>query len=348
MLYEKNPKDSEDEKEVSGNGQGKEITQSVRDDPNYERCMEYAVDMTKELVLDNNDAYRAFLNCGTAIMTPAMFSAYPHSPTAQRYLKAFKFFMNGWIILQNYRKNVVETEVDCDYLKPAFHAYSYGEMTEQHLVSQFQPPDYTTVLIDQYLKFRPSDIFAEYCKVMLVHHPNLNKKKSKNFSDFEFQKNLIVTGEKFIHKRSQYVDFSEVDRSMLKSLYYKLGSIYITTSQGKRALNSFQKSYDLDKSNVLALYGIAFQCMEIDPDKAISLFLQFIDRAPKCAKQYPNAHYQLAFLYLTHYKNFQEGMRYCDLAEKAEKWRLSFLIRPDIPAKTFVQLVKSMNIESKK
>lgn len=102
-------------------------------------------------------------------MIPSMFSAYPQSPTAQRYLKAFNFFMDGWIILQNYCKSVVATEDDCDFLKPAFHSYSYGEITEQH---QFQPPDNTSVLIDQYLKFRSSDIFAEYCKVMLVHHEN--------------------------------------------------------------------------------------------------------------------------------------------------------------------------------
>ncbi|CAG2222176.1 unnamed protein product [Mytilus edulis] len=278
MLNERNPKDSGDEKEVPGSDQGKEITQSVRDDPNYDRCMKYVMDMKKQIILDNNDAYRAFLNCGTSILTPAMFGAYPQSPTAQQYFKAFKYFFKGWFILHKYSKSVVESEEDCEFLKPAFHAYSNGEMTEHHLFSQFQPPDNTPVIIDQYLKLRPSDIFAKYCKVILVHHPNLNKKKCEHFSDFEFQKNLIVTGEKFIHKRSPYVHFSEVDKSMVKSLYYKLGAIYVTTSQGKRALNSFQKSYDLDKTNVSALYGIAFQCMEIDPDKAISLFLQFIDQ----------------------------------------------------------------------
>lgn len=87
-------------------------------------------------------------------------------------------------------------------------------------------------------------------------------------------------------------------------------AIYVTTSQGERALNSFQKCYDLVKTNVLALYGISFQCMEIDPDQAISFFMQYTDRAPKCATQYPNAHYQLAYLSLAHYKNFQEGMKY--------------------------------------
>lgn len=346
ILYERNKKKSKDEKDVSRNDQ--EITQSVRDDPNYERCKNFVLEMNKESVLDKNDAHRGILNCGTFILTPAMFSAYPQSPTAQRYLKAFTFFSNGRIILQKYSKSVVESDDDCAFLKPAFHAYAYGEMTEQHLVSQFQPPDKTTVLIDQYLKLRPRGIFAEYCKVILVHHSNHNKEKCKHYSDFEFHKKLIITGEQFIHKRLPFVDFSDVDRSILKSLYYKLGAIYVTTSQTKRALDSFQKCYDLDKTNVLALYGIAFQYMKIDTDKAITLFLQYIDRAPGCAKQYPNAHYQLAYLYLYDYNNLQEGMRYCDLAEKAEKRSLPFLFQPDISAKKYVQMVKSMNLELKR
>lgn len=320
----------------------KEITRSLRDDPNFKLCVNNLLEMKKQIVLQSNDAHRVFLHSGRSIMTPAMFCTYPDSPTAQRYMEAFNFFLYGWNILENYHKDVVETENDCDFLQPAFHAYSYGEMTEQHLFSQFQPPENTKILINQYLKLRPQDVLTEFCKAILVFNPDLSKYKSEKFSDFDFQKTKIVTGEEFIHQRLPYADLSDVDRAMLISLYYQLGAIYVTTFQPKRALDSFQKCYELDKTNVSALYGIAYQYMEKDPERAIRLFLQYIDRAPECDKQYPNAHYQLALLYLTHYKNKQEAMRYCNLAERAEKKRLSFLYPVDIPQKRIVQMFKSM------
>lgn len=348
MLQEKKKKYSKDGKELSTPDDRKDITRSIRDDPNFKLCMNNVLEMKKQLVLQNNDAHRVFLHSERPIMTPPMFCAYPDSPTAQRYMKAFNFFIYGWNILQNYHKDVVENEIDCDFLQPAFHAYSYGEMTEQHLFSQFQPPENTTNLINQYLKLRPRDVLTEFCKAILVFNPDLSKYKSENFSDFDFQKTQIVTGEEFIHKRLPYVDLSEVDRAMLISLYYQLGAIYVTTLQQKRALDSFQKCYDLDKTNVSAVYGIAYQYMEKDPDRAISLFLQYTDRAPDCDKQYPNAHYNLALLYLIHYKNKQEAMRYCNLAEKAEKKRLSFIYPVDIPQKRIVQMFKSMHLEFRK
>jgi hypothetical protein len=49
----------------------------------------------------------------------------------------------------------------------------------------------------------------------------------------------------------------------------------------------FQKSYSLDTTNHSALYGIAYTHMENNPEKAIQLFLQFVDQAPVCDKQYP-------------------------------------------------------------
>lgn len=335
------PDDKKGVKELSMPDDEKEITRLLRDDPNFKLCVNNLLEMKKQLVLQNNDAHSVFLR-PKCRMTPAMFTAYPDSPTAQRYMEAFDFFLYGWLILKDYNKDVVDNENDCDFLQPAFHAYSYGEMTEQHLFSQFQPPENTSNLINQYLKLRSRDVLTQYFKTILVFNPNLSKYKSENFSDFDFQKTKIVTGEEFIHQRLSYADLSGVDRSMLKSLYYQLGAVYVTTFQVKRALDSFQKCYDLDKTNVSALYGIACQYRKKDPERAIKLLLQFIDRAPDCDKQYPNAHYQLAHLYLEHYKNDQEAMRYCNLAERAEKKRLSFLYPVDIPQKRMVQMFKSI------
>lgn len=109
-------------------------------------------------------------------------------------------------------------------------------------------------------------------------------------------------------------------------------------------LDSFQKCLDLDKTDVDALYGVAYQYMKRDPVKAIQLYSDFINKAPECDKKYPNALYMLASLYWTHYNNIPEALRYCQLAEEAEKKRLSFLYPVDIPQKKTMQILKSMHM----
>lgn len=334
---------SEDKTLVSKCSCSVEEMKLIRDDPNFRLIFDCMKNLQEDCTRQSNDSLGVLIRRnGTEILIPPMFAAYPDSPTAQRYMEAFNFFFYGWEVLRKYPKDIVESEEDCDILQPAFHAYSYGDMCEQHLFSQFRPPEDTTTLINQYLKFRPNDILVEYFKVAFVLKPDVTMYISANFSDFDFQKKIIVTGEEFIHRRQPHAEFSEVDRHMLKSLYYHLGAVYVTTNQEKRALDSFQKCYDLDKTNVSALYGIAHQYFIRDPEKAITLFQQYIDRAPVCDKQYPNAHYMLAFLYIQHYKNRKEAFKYCDLAEKAEEKRLSFLCPVDIPQKKMMQTLKSL------
>ena len=66
---------------------------------------------------------------------------------------------------------------------------------------------------------------------------------------------------------------------MLSELYYYLGSRYVASGQ-QRALDSFQKSFDLERSNSSALYGIAYCFMESEPEKAKTLFCQYLEMAP--------------------------------------------------------------------
>lgn len=332
---------SDDNTLVSKYGYTEEELKLIRKDPNLRHVFNLMDTLHEDCTRQSNDSLGTLITRkGPQFLIPPMFAAYPDSPTAERYMEAFNFFFYGWEVLRKYPKDIVESEGDCDILKPAFHAYSYGDICEQHLFSQFRPPKNTTTLIDQYLIFRPNDILVEYFKVALVLKPDVTTYTS--ISDFELQKQRIVTGEEFIHRRQSYIELSDVDRHMLKSVYYYLGAIYVTTKQEKRALDSFQKCYDLDKTNISALYGIAYQYLARDPESAITLFQQYIDRAPECEKQYPNAHYMLAFLYITHYKNEKEAFKYCHLAEKAEEKRLSFLYPVDIPQKKMMQTLKSL------
>jgi tetratricopeptide (TPR) repeat protein len=72
----------------------------------------------------------------------------------------------------------------------------------------------------------------------------------------------------------------------------------VASCQTERALNSFQKSFDHERSNYSALYGIAYCYIASEPEKAKTLFYQYLEMAPNCDKQFPNAYYMLATLFV--------------------------------------------------
>lgn len=61
-----------------------------------------------------------------------------------------------------------------------------------------------------------------------------------------YLKVMIVEAEELIHKRLPYVDISESDRRIVIHLRYLLGSVYVTTCQYRRALDSFETCFGLD------------------------------------------------------------------------------------------------------
>ena len=303
------------------------------------------LDWTKTRVQQAHDPLTTFNTIDSNRLTKSNFEAYPDSPTAQRYLKAYHLFSGGFVCLNSYEKETVQSAEDCDYLQFAFYSYSLAEICESHLYSRFPPPKNTSNLIKQYLKIRPNDVLVQFLKLILTHRRH--GREHEQLTEYDFQREWIIAGEKFIHKRQRFVKDSELDRDMLVYLYYILGVTYVISFQKRRSLDSFQKSYDLDPSNVAALYGVAYQYMENDPEKAIRIFREFISKAPECDKQYPNAYYMMAYLYFVHYKNESEAMRLCRLAEQAEEKRLEFLYPVDIPQKEIMQLWKSMKSHPK-
>jgi tetratricopeptide (TPR) repeat protein len=168
-------------------------------------------------------------------------------------------------------------------------------------------------------------------------------------SNYEFDKLWIRKAEKFAHKLQTTLksDSKSINRRILIDVLYLLGSRYVSSHQPERALDSFQKCYSLDTTNHSALYGIAYHYKEGNPEKAIQLFLQFVDQAPVCDKQYPNAYYMLASLHLKRY-NPEMASKYTELAEDAEKKRLPFLSSVNIPDKDCMQLLKSISKPSLK
>lgn len=290
-----------------------------------------------------SDPFHAFRKVNQQILIPPMFEKYPNSPTAQRYLKAFYHYLEGWEILENYQRDTIETEEDYKQLRLAFGCYAKGEMSMQHLFAQFFPPKYTSSLVKKYLLRHPDDTMVLFFHVILNFNSALSQ-TDLDTSKFELQKEIIIEGEVFVQKILSQPDLSLFDKSMLMHIYELLGSIYTTTKQQIRALDCYQKWYDLDPTNRDAFYNIAINSKQRSTEKAITLLKEYIAVSPVCDKNYPNAHYFLAWFYFTEYENTDEAMKYCKLAEEAEKWRLDFLDPVDIDAKRIMLLMKPLLI----
>lgn len=274
-----------------------------------------------------------------------IFQQYPNSPTAVNFSRALFHFTLASQILEGYNKDSIEDTDDCDALSPAFENIVQGFLSENSMFEPCRPPVITSVLADQYLRLRPNDICAEYFKIIILMRTPLNLETGGNtlLSDFESAKLRIRTLEKFASKLSQYLETHPFKLQVLTNVYYFLGTIYVSTKQNERALDSFKKCNDLDNTDFSSLYGIAYLHIDSNPAKAIKLFLKYTSMAPECDTQYPNAYYMIAFAYIMQ-GNLEEAFRYCSLAEDAEKIRLPFLLPVSVPQKDMMKTLKQIKL----
>lgn len=272
--------------------------------------------------------------------TEEMFLPYVStSPTAQYHLEMYRNYRYGCMKLYEFEKQAIETESDCDFLKEAFQAYAWAHMAETIMYQQFHPPPNTFRLLEEYLKRRPNDVFARYFRVaMIFHEPNPGVPKLEAF------KRKIIEGEMLVESIRHLSSVKE-ERMVLISTYYLLGSMYKVTAQTERALDSFQKSLDLDPANIASIYGVAINLIDSsDFDGAIKLLHRYLDLAPRCDKKYPNALYQLGQCYILKYQNCQEALKYYKEGLKAEAERLPFIEKShaDIPAKSTLETLSKV------
>lgn len=309
--------------------------------PLFSTLFNYFESERKESLKQARDSTRVFHNDGWCSVN--MLLQYPNSPTAVNYSRALYHFTLASRILGGYKKDTVENVRDCENLSAAFESIVNGYLHENSMFEPFRPPETTSVLVDQYLSLRPKDICAEYVKVIILIRPSSRSEKGKYnlLSEFESAKLRITTLEIFASKLTMNTDYHPLQQRVLIDVYYQLGAIYVSTKQPERALDAFQKCYDLDKTHFSALYGIAYHYRLSDQAKAIELFLKYISMAPKCDKQYPNAYYMIANAYCMQGK-YEEASRFCSLAEDAEKIRLPFLSPVSIPQKRMVKNLKHM------
>lgn len=297
----------------------------------------YQRTVKEETMKQAKDSWRIFAP-EKKLLDLRLLVQYQHSITAQNFMKAIKEYSTASDLLQAYKKKSVDTESDCDYLKSAFENYVYGHMHENSLFGNHISID-TSKLVDGYLKLRPDDFMVEYLQVLFVLTWLPSDHDKSLLSDYQRNKLAIRTGEIFAAKLKSSKIRTPKRKKVLSELYYYLGSRYVASSQTERALNSFQKSFDLECSKYSALYGIAYCNMHNEPEKAKTLFYQYLDMAPSCDKQFPNAYYMLSTLFVE--ANMEEALRHCALAEKAENERLPFLQPVGIPQKKMMQTLKT-------
>lgn len=153
-------------------------------------------------------------------------------------MKAIEEYETGSNLLQNYKKKSVDTESDCDYLKPAFENYVNGHMHENSLFGNIISKD-TSNLVDQYLKLKPNDVIIEYLKVLFVVTSSPSDHEKLLFSDYERNKLAIRTGEIFATKLKSSKIRTSKRKKVLSELYYYLESRYVASDQPERELDSF-------------------------------------------------------------------------------------------------------------
>lgn len=314
--------------------------EQMKDDPTMKAVIEDLEHSRNALIQQASDPLSTYQRENTTPLTREMFLPYiATSPTAQKSMQAFENFHIGFFTLLTFGKQSIETDEDCDYLKPAFQAYSWAYMVLNIMYAQFYPPSNVFALLEQYIARRPNDIWAQYFKVCMIFN-----KQRPGVAKYEAIKEKIVAAE-LLAEKIRHLSAIRDERMVLISTYYLLGSMYSVTDQSERSLDSFQKCLDLDPTNIDAIYGLACQKKENDLDEAIKLYHRYLDIAPKCDKKYPNAFYQLGICYLSRYGNQQEALKYYRQGLKAEESRLPFTDKShaDIPPKRTLATLNTIN-----
>lgn len=270
------------------------------------------------------------------MVTPKLLQKFPNSPTAQRHMEVLHQFIEGMEILENYKKNEVASEYDCQLLEGAFRAYAKGLLVESHMMKYYGPPLYKkTELLVQYCKLRPHDYYAELLKIQVYDEPNWKK----SLTLYEASKNEIIAHEILVKKCLPYKAQESV-QDFLHGMYHLLASMYVRTDQTYRAQDAFKKALSLKPNDILAIYGLAFCSVGENQEEAVKMLEKYFELAPKCDEKYPNAHYLMADVYLLKpcSSNIKLARKFYERGLEAERFRLPFM-PPDIPFKDSVQVL---------
>ncbi|XP_052792522.1 uncharacterized protein LOC128226577 [Mya arenaria] len=254
-------------------------------------------------------------------VTESEMIKFPDSPTARRYLTALMYYSSGWQCLSTvHTSQMKNTEVhdSFKFILNGIHSFARGLLLEQHIRRQFLFDfRYVVNWIEGYLSFNPNDALAEFLKV-ICQIDLWNLSVSDNTKDFEISKKKILSLELFAQKLEATKSVRD-EKCILAQLYHILGAHYSITNQTSRALHMFQLAYKLDTNDVIAMYAIAYHCIDREPEQAKDYLIRYLDRAPRCHVKFAEANYLLGVYYMKHQYSLKQAEKYHTAGKAAEK-----------------------------
>ena len=114
----------------------------------------------------------------------------PTSATARTYKEACEYYCKGLKTLEQYPKQTIDNDKDCDILQTGFRNYSLGFMKENVLFKYYQPSENSWNLLNDYISRRPNDVSAQHFRLRFRFW-----REDPRMPRYETYKEIIIAGE---------------------------------------------------------------------------------------------------------------------------------------------------------
>lgn len=303
-----------------------------------------------------------------------VLSEFDWSPTAKRYLKAFKLVKEGFEIL--YSSNCTDEK--------GISLIAHGFLTDCSILQAFPQKQFFLSRIHQlsYKVLQTNANFFEGALLWYVFCPT-DSRFSVESAKVDLKKvsflrnliNLIKRAEPNCSPSKNNFEFDKNYSSWLHVLYWSVGSLYVVVGAHKEAAEAAENSLRCCPAYYEAkrLLGFSLRAMfssksdtgekDFQPDKftglmptqasnrqtskyaswttqklkstAARVLKEFLVEAPPCDRYYPNVYYYLADLAFVD-KDIDEFKKYYELGQDAEEKRLPFLDPVDLALKDWL------------
>lgn len=303
-----------------------------------------------------------------------VLSEFDWSPTAKRYLKAFKLVKEGFEIL--YSSNCTDEK--------GISLIAHGFLTDCSILQAFPQKQFFLSRIhqlsDKVLQtnanfFEGALLWYVFCPTDSRFSVESAKVDLKKVSFLRNLINLIKRAEPNCSPSKNNFEFDKNYSSWLHVLYWSVGSLYVVVGAHKEAAEAAENSLRCCPAYYEAkrLLGFSLRAMfssksdtgekDFQPDKftglmptqasnrqaskyascttqklkstAARVLKEFLVEAPPCDRYYPNVYYYLADLAFVD-KDIDEFKKYYELGQDAEEKRLPFLDPVDLALKDWL------------
>ena len=266
-----------------------------------------------------------------AKVIPAILAKYTVSPTAKAIIAAYNHFRHAWNVMNHYSDNTDDLgNVDeRRKLQKAFQGYLIGLKDAEVMVQQF-PVRESRTLLSAYLNIYKDDLVAEYLNFYL-HYSTADR--SNYLSECFKLQWLQDFANKLLNEPT-----SEHSRSLLWTVYFRLGTLYTNSHQEQTAVDYLKRCLDLDKKSLPAMYALGYALRNIDPERSVKHLETFLEIAPICDKNYTKAMYTLGLIHFNGYQDNDKAKHYYLKGLDAERYMLPFHCTEKFDPKAILEL----------